>query len=91
MSTAPVVLAGRCAHCGGSVTLTESIWERVVARDGHLLPRCDPAVQRATWNCPYCDKENEGGFPGKIALATKANRHREYRSVTGKDVSRDQK
>ena len=89
MGNTATTLAVQCAHCGGAVTLTESIWSHEVTRDGHALPRCDPEVQRATWICPYCAGENEGGFPGKIALATKADRSQDYGSVVGDDVPHD--
>ena len=78
-----------CVHCGGAVTLTESIWSRQVIRDGTQVPPCDPEVQRATWTCPYCARENEGGFAGKIALATKAGGSQDYESVVADDLPPD--
>lgn len=26
------------------------------------------------WTCPYCQTRNEGGFPGKMTLASKGHR-----------------
>ena len=66
----PETLPVYCAHCGGAVTLQMSSWPNTRT---HALPHWSDA-DRADWRCPYCFKENTGGFPGRLAWVTKGHR-----------------
>ena len=63
-----VTLPLNCAHCGGPITVQFTAWTAPL--DG----RGNPAAiqhQQAEWDCPYCQRENSGGFPGRLAWVTK--------------------
>lgn len=66
----PTSLALDCVHCGGAVTIQMSDWPTVLTI---------PELDRAPWNCPYCQQENPGGFPGQIAWVCK--RHHDEPNV----------
>lgn len=60
-----------CAYCGGAVTIQMSEWPSVINHDLSPVPADHPGLQLAVWKCPYCEKQNEGGFPGRMAWVTK--------------------
>ena len=60
-----------CAYCVGEVTLRLSDWPNVINADGTRVADDHPALQRAWWTCPYCERENVGGFPGRLAFVSK--------------------
>jgi hypothetical protein len=62
VTTVPV----HCAHCGKPVTLELTDWPHVVQGDIHTEGRID-FVQN--WECPHCNRENQGEFPDKMVRA----------------------
>lgn len=63
-----------CAFCGQPVTLTVSNWPRVWNHaEREAAPDDHPLMQQAVWNCPHCEKENEGGIPGRLQFAKKGH------------------
>lgn len=69
----PVRLDVLCSSCGGAVTLRMSDWPTDMALHHATLevtpingPTPDPK-----WTCPYCQRENSGGFPGRMAWVSK--------------------
>lgn len=70
----PVTLPVHCVHCGGAVTLQMSDWPTVLSHDGSSpVPEDHPGLQKASWGYPWCQRENEGGFPGRLAWVTKGH------------------
>lgn len=73
-----VTLPVYCASCGGAVTLQMSEWPVRIRFIGAGLvddarARYQRALQVGVWACPWCRKDNDGGFPGKVAWAAKGH------------------
>ena len=70
----PVELPIHCALCHGAVTLQISEWPAQSAEprpaEGVLVAFSD-YQRKQKWSCPYCGRENEGGFPGRVQLVTR--------------------
>lgn len=67
------ILPVSCVHCGGAATLQRSGFPLVMSHDGTPVPPDHPLLQKASWQCPHCGRENEGGFPGRMAWVTKGH------------------
>ena len=68
-----VTLPLHCAYCGGAVTLQLTGWPLTIRHDGRPVPDDEPELHKSIWQCPYCKRENEGGFPGRFAWVTKGH------------------
>lgn len=66
----PTTLPLGCAFCGGLVTLQMADWRVTARADGSVDPD-SIQHQTARWPCPYCQRENSGGLPGRVAWVTK--------------------
>lgn len=71
MAASDVTFDLNCAHCGGPVTLQMTDWPAAVRLDGSPTNPDDIQHRLARWSCPYCQKDNQGGFPGRMAWVTK--------------------
>jgi hypothetical protein len=69
--TKPDDLPLNCAYCGGAVTLQFWDYPNAANADGAPLDPYSIHQTRAEWHCPYCQRVNQGGFPGKLAWVVK--------------------
>ncbi len=61
----PATLPIHCAYCGGAITLQMADWPSSVTPD-------TPSDSKE-WPCPYCQRMNTGGMPGRLVWVTKGH------------------
>jgi len=60
-----VAISLYCAHCGRPMLVTLSEGPLGDERD-----EVDPRTQPQRWACPWCQRHNDGVFPGWLLEAT---------------------
>ena len=65
MSEKRPTLPAHCSRCAQPVTLHLS--DRTIGQTSQDRP----VLQRGIWTCPHCERLNDGGFIGSVALASR--------------------
>jgi hypothetical protein len=70
MASDTPTLRANCRHCRGNVTLQFEDWD-----PDHL----HHSRRTQYWLCPYCDRTNDGRFPGRLVWVVKELHERAIR------------